>query len=112
MATPRKRWVTIETRIIREPWPLAVKWFVVALGAHMIERWASEGISFKAASTIGLSAGDLLNLTCQDTIEDAKKVLSGALECTSMRSETRGAKIIVRWSKWAEIQGWGRPAFS
>ena len=114
MATPRKRYVTIETRLIRESWPIEIKWFLVALAAVMVDRWANDGLTFEEASHITLPIEELALLICGSSTwrstKRARSVCRALGQLVTMRVEMGQRSVAFYWPKWAEIQGSRSPS--
>lgn len=106
MATPRKRFAAIETTLLREEWPDALKLTLVLLTLHMTERWAMERLTADQAKRCRLSQGDALNVTSCRSLKKARERLRQLSQVVTLELFFRGKMTEVVWEKLPSVQGW------
>lgn len=105
MATPRKRFFTVECSLYREPWPRELKLTLVMLGMHMTDRWASDRLTPRQATVARLSLGDLLTITGTETRANAHEVLRELASVTSIKVQALDNGFVrIEWPKLAKTQ--------
>ena len=107
MATPRKRWFTLECSLYREPWPRDLKLTLTMLGMLMADRWAADKLTARQATTTHLSLGDLLTISGKETREEAMSLLRELSSLVSLKiTELDNGFVRVVWPKLAKTQSW------
>lgn len=106
MATPRKRFASVETSLLREEWPDELRLTLVLLMLHMTDRWASDKLRAEQACRCRLSPGDLMNVTSSSSFEVARERIRALPGLVSLKVIERGTATEIYWPKLAETQGW------
>jgi hypothetical protein len=100
--------VKIETSLLTEPWPHAMKGTLALLICHMNLRWASDGLTPEQACTVVLDRGSLFQITGKSRIDYALLALQQLAVNINLTVRQRGDFIEIFWPKFAETQSLGR----
>jgi len=108
VASLRKRWFALECSVYREPWSREQKLTLAMLGMHMMDRWASDGLTPEQACTVRLQPGDLLTITGCESVSAALEAMRALAREVSMNVKPlANGFTLIEWPKFSETQQLG-----
>jgi hypothetical protein len=105
VATPRKHWFRVQDSILHETWPIEIKGVMVNLCAYLNTRWAREGLTAEDACVARLSPAACCLVTGSQRLVKARAMLHSLAVETKLTVTEDGADTLIRWDKFAEVQG-------